>query len=76
MPNSLDVTAFVSESPDFLIIDGLVHIRQQYSDRMCIERVMRLHVFLKTIAMAQKAVREYHERGTAEVIPFRKRRAH
>jgi hypothetical protein len=72
----VDVTAFVSEPPKFVISDGLVHVSQRYSDRLCIERVMQLHVFLRTIALAQKAVREYEKRGTAEVVPFRGRGRH
>jgi hypothetical protein len=43
---------------------------------MCIERVMPLHTFLRTIAAAQKAVREYEARGHAEVIAFPKKAQH
>jgi hypothetical protein len=69
----LDVTAYVTEPPKFVIKDGLVHVSQRYSERMCIERVMPLHTFLRTIAAAQKAVREYEARGHAEVIAFPKK---
>ena len=67
------ITAFIREPPRFEIHDGLVHITQRFSDGMEIERVMRYSLFLKTIALAQKAVREYEARGHAEVIDFPKK---
>jgi hypothetical protein len=70
---SLEAVAFVSEPPEFIIRNGLVHVRQRYSDRMCIERVMELHTFLKTIQMAKEAVAEYERKGSAEIIEFPKR---
>lgn len=69
----LDITAFVTEPPEFRIEDGLVHIVQRFNGRFQIERVMRYHLFLKTIALAQKTVREYEARGVAEVIDFPKK---
>ena len=73
MVPKFDAIAFVTEPPTFIIENGLVHIRQRYSERMCIERVMRMHTFLKTIQLAKEAVAAYEKRGSAEVIEFPKR---
>lgn len=74
VPN-LEVTAFIKEPPKFEISDGLVHISQRLGPNLKIESVMRYSLFLKTIALAQKAVRDYEARGQAEVIDFPKREA-
>lgn len=72
MPPTLEAIIFVTDPPEFLIEDGLVHISQQVGQTR-IDRVMRYNTFLKTIAHAQQAVREYERRGIAEVIPFPRR---
>lgn len=77
MPTTLDAVMFVADPPEFRIDeDGLVHITQHYGKGgLCIERVMRLRTFFKTIHMAKKAIAEYEARGRAEVIAFPKRKS-
>jgi hypothetical protein len=68
--SALDAVIFVEEPPQFEIRDGLVHI-VQHAGSMRLERVMSLHVFMRTIRAANKALAEYNASGgMAEVIVF------
>lgn len=70
---AFDAVMFVSEPPEFRVdSDGLVHITQHFGREggLCVERVMRLRTFLRTIHLARRAVVEYEARGTAEIIDF------
>jgi len=67
---TIDAIIFVTEPPVFDIRDGLVHITQKIGEATTIERVMLLSTFIETIAMAQKALRDYERSGTARVIAF------
>lgn len=73
MSPALDAVIYIAEPPTLRIDSaGLVHITQPCGG-MCIEQVMPLKVFMRTVHLAKKAIAEYEARGTAEVIDFPKR---
>lgn len=69
----VDAIIFVTEPPQFRVEDGLVHISQRVSEGLCIERVMRLNTFLKTLHLAKQALSSHEASETAKIIDFPRR---